>query len=89
MRLNELMSTYRTDSVSNFAKLEYCTRRYYVRLMAQIERDHGEQHYIEARPDGCKTTRVLPVAIQAPKYRPRRRFCGHLSRYGSRPPSVA
>jgi len=42
MRLSELMESYRTDPVSNFAKLEYCTRRYYVRLMAQIERAHGD-----------------------------------------------
>jgi hypothetical protein len=42
MNLSALMESYRTDPVSNFAKLEYCTRRYYVRLMAQIERDHGD-----------------------------------------------
>jgi hypothetical protein len=27
MNLRTLMSAYRTDPVSNFAKLEYCTRR--------------------------------------------------------------
>jgi hypothetical protein len=27
MNLRALMSAYRTDPVSNFAKLEYCTRR--------------------------------------------------------------
>ncbi len=42
MNLRTLMSAYKTDPVSNFGKLEYCTRRYYTRLMAQIERDHGD-----------------------------------------------
>ena len=42
MNLRTLMSAYRTDPVSNFGKLEYCTRRYYTRLMAQIERSHGD-----------------------------------------------
>jgi hypothetical protein len=28
MNLRALMESYRTDPVSNFAKLEYCTRRY-------------------------------------------------------------
>jgi hypothetical protein len=27
MNLSALMESYRTDPVSNFAKLEYCTRR--------------------------------------------------------------
>jgi hypothetical protein len=28
MNLSTLMQAYRTDPVSNYAKLEYCTRRY-------------------------------------------------------------
>src|ERR1700688_2039955 len=38
MRLCELMSTYRSDPISGFYKLEYCTRRYYDRLMDQLAR---------------------------------------------------
>lgn len=39
--LNNLMHRYRTDPVSNFTKLEFCTRRYYERLMGMIARPHG------------------------------------------------
>jgi hypothetical protein len=39
--LRSLMDCYRHDPVSNFPKLEFCTRRYYDRLMGQIERAHG------------------------------------------------
>jgi hypothetical protein len=40
--LRSLMERYRHDPVSNFAKLEFCTRRYYDRLMGQLERPHGD-----------------------------------------------
>lgn len=39
--VRSLMDRYRHDPVSNFSKLEFCTRRYYDRLMGQIERAHG------------------------------------------------
>lgn len=29
MNLRALMATYRSDPISGFYKLEYCTRRYY------------------------------------------------------------
>ena len=35
MNLSTLMVAYRTDPVSNYAKLEYCTRRHYDRLMGE------------------------------------------------------
>jgi hypothetical protein len=36
MNLRTLMSAYRGDPISGFYKLEYCTRRYYDRLMKQL-----------------------------------------------------
>jgi hypothetical protein len=41
--LRSLMERYRHDPVSNFKKLEFCTRRYYDRLMGQLERPHGAE----------------------------------------------
>lgn len=38
MNLRTLMTTYRNDPISGFYKLEYCTRRFYNRLMDQILR---------------------------------------------------
>jgi hypothetical protein len=38
MNLRTLMQTYRSDPISGFYKLEYCTRRYYNRLMDQLAR---------------------------------------------------
>jgi hypothetical protein len=49
MNLSTLMRHYRTDPVSNYAKLEYCTRRYYDRLMAHILRTVGDPEIAEIK----------------------------------------
>ena len=47
--LNHLMHCYRTDLVSNYSKLEFCTRRYYDRLMGTIAREHGNAQIAEIK----------------------------------------